>query len=347
MKTALVTGATGYVAAWIVKGLLENGVTVHAAVRDPSKAEKLKSFKAMVESCPGKLRFFKSNLLEEGSYAGAMHGCDVVFHTASPFKIRVEDPQRDLVDPALLGTRNVLGQAKQTESVRRVIVTSSCAAVYSDNADLSDAKGAKFTEDDWNTASSLTHQPYSYSKTLAEREAWEIQATQERWDLVTINPSLVLGPGIESTGTSESFRLMRQFGNGKMKQGVPQYGIGVVDVRDAADAHLAAAVAPDAKGRYIVSGHDSDFAEIGRILRAGYGDAYPFPKRTMPKALVWLVAPFFDKSMTRRIIARNVGLPFRADHGKSVRELGLSYRALDQSVVEMFQQMIDSGRFKK
>ena len=275
-----------------------------------------------------------------------MQGCETVFHTASPFTIRVKDPQRDLVDPALLGTRDVLEQVNETPTVKRVVLTSSCAAIYGDNADLAVAKGPKFTEADWNTTSSLHHQPYSYSKTLAEREAWKIAETQSRWDLVTINPSLVLGPGINPRATSESFRLMRQFGNGNMKAGVPEYGIGVVDVRDVAEAHLAAASRPEAGGRYIVSGHDTDFAEIAHILRSHFGEAYPFPRRIIPKWLAWLVAPFADKAMTRKVISRNVDLPFHADHGKSVRELGLKYRPLRPAVIEMFQQLIDSGRFK-
>ena len=68
-----------------------------------------------------------------------MAGCEVVFHTASPFTTKITDAKRDLVDPALTGTRNVLNQATQTPSVRRVVVTSSCAAIYGDNQDVAKA----------------------------------------------------------------------------------------------------------------------------------------------------------------------------------------------------------------
>lgn len=339
----LVTGATGYVAGWIVERLLDRGFTVHAAVRDPSSREKLSHLDELATSSPGTIRYFGADLLEPGSYAAAMKGCRVVFHTASPFTLDVADAQRDLVDPALLGTRNVLEQANATPSVERVVVTSSCAAIYADNADLEDAPGDRFTEDDWNTTASLEHQPYSYSKTLAEREAWAIAGAQDRWDLVTINPSLVLGPGINPHATSESFALVRQLGDGTMRPGVPDFGMGAVDVREVADAHLSAAFTASASGRYIVSGHDSSFAEFARILRRHYGDAYPFPRREMPRWLVWLFGPMVNKAMTRKIVARNVGLPFRADHGKSVRELGLEYRPLADSLIEMFDQIIAAG----
>lgn len=342
--TVLVTGATGYVAGWIVKELLEQGRTVHASVRDPDNSGKLQALNALARELPGQIRYFKADLLDQGSFAEAMEGCGVIFHTASPFVIRVDDPQRDLVDPAVLGTRNVLQEADRTETVTRVVVTSSCAAIYGDNADVAEAPGGVLTEAVWNTSSSLHHQPYSYSKTLAEKEAWEIAEGQERWRLVTVNPSLVLGPAIDPDASGESISLMRQLGDGTMKIGVPDYGLGVVDVRDVAKAHLAAAFLPEASGRYITSGHNSSFPEVARILRDNFGNRFPFPRSTLPKGLVWLVGPLADKSLTRKVISRNVGWPFKADNTKSRDELGISYRPLECSVVDMFQQMLDAGR---
>jgi dihydroflavonol-4-reductase len=160
---------------------------------------------ALNDKASGILRYFETDLLDEGSYAKAMQDCEVVFHTASPFTRDVEDPQKDLIDPAQLGTRNVLEQANTTGSVKRVVVTSSCAAIYGDNADLNEVESDRFAEADWNSSSSLEHQPYSYSKTLAEREAWKIAEAQDRWRLVVVNPSLVVGPGINPFATSESF----------------------------------------------------------------------------------------------------------------------------------------------
>jgi dihydroflavonol-4-reductase len=344
-KTApvMVTGATGYVAGWLVKRLLEEGLTVHAPVRDPENAGKLKYLNEIAASTPGQIRFFRADLLDQGSYAEAMEGCAIVFHTASPFVIDVKDPQRDLVDPARLGTRNVLEEASRTRSVRRVVLTSSCAAIYGDNADLDRTPDGVFTEEIWNTTSSLDHQPYSYSKTVAEKEAWRIYEAQDRWDLVVINPSFVIGPGINPYATSESFRLIRQFGDGTMRTGVPRIGVGVVDVRDLAEAHLRAAFTPEASGRYITSGHNTDFHELAQALLERYGNDYPIPRRVMPKWLVWLVGPLVNKAMTRKMVALNVDRPWRADNSRGVRELGITYRPFRESIEDFFQQMIDSG----
>ena len=341
----LVTGATGYVAGWLVKKLLDEGHTVHAAVRDPGSKEKLRFLNEIAPDAPGSIRYFAADLLEPGSYAEAMAGCELVFHTASPFTTAVDDPVKELIEPATEGTRNVLEQASSTSTLRRVVVTSSCAAIYGDNADLAETPDGVFTEEVWNTSSSVEHQAYSYSKTLAERAAWEIAGRQDRWDLVSVNPSLVLGPGINPHATSESFQIMKQFGDGTLKSGVPRYGFGVVDVRDLAEAHYRAGFTPEAKGRYIVSGHDSDLADLASILREELGDRYPIPTRTLPKWLLWLVGPMVDKSLTRKVVRRNVGLPFRADNTKGVRDLGLTYRPLRETVVEMFLQMADHDVF--
>ena len=126
---------------------------------------------------------------------------------------------------------------------------------------------------------------------------------------------------------------------------MPRWGFGIVDVRDLAEAHYRAGFTPEAKGRYIVSGHNSDLADLAAPLREHFGTAYPFPTRTMPKWLVWLVGPLANKAMTRKAVSLNVGLPWKGDNSKGVRELGLSYRPLEETVVDFFQQMVDSGAF--
>jgi nucleoside-diphosphate-sugar epimerase len=343
-KPVMITGATGYVAGWIVKKLLESGITVHAAVRNPDNAEKLKYLNAVAENARGSLKYFKADLLDPGSYDEAMKDCELVFHTASPFTLKIKDAKKDLVDPALKGTRNVLDSVNRTKSVKRVVLTSSCAAIYGDNADIQDMPGKTLTEEMWNTTSTPEHQPYSYSKTVAEKEAWKIHDAQDRWNLVVINPSLVLGPGINPFGTSESFNIIKQMGDGSFKTGVPDYAIGTVDIRDVAEAHIKAAFTPTAVGRYITSGRDSGFLELAQILRQKFGDAYPFPRKTLPKFLVMLLGPL--SGLKRKMLKRNLGYPFRADNSKIKKDLGIKFRPLEESLTDFFRQMIDHNIVK-
>ena len=347
-KPVMVTGATGYVAGWLVKKLLDEGLTVHAAVRDPKNKEKLKFLDELAAKSKGEIKYFKSDLLTEGSYAEAMKDCELVFHTASPFTVDVKDPQKELIDPAKLGTRNVLEEANRTESVKRVVLTSSCAAIYGDNIDLKKTPNGVFTEDIWNSSSSLEHNAYSYSKTLAEQEAWEINKNQSRWDLVVINPSLVMGPAVNPNAvTSESFNLIKQFGDGTLKGGVPKMGWGVVDVRDLAVAHFSAGFNPEARGRHITSGHNTWYLDLAKALVPKYGANYPIPKKEVPKFMIWLMGPMINKAITRKFVSRNMGYPWIGDNSKSIDELGVTYRPLSESMNDMFQQLIDAGILDK
>jgi dihydroflavonol-4-reductase len=346
-KPALVTGATGYIAGWLVKGLLEQGITVHAAVRDPSNKEKLAHLTALVKDNPEQLKFFKADLLNDGAYDEAMAGCGVVFHTASPFTSSFKDAQKELVDPAVSGTRNVLETANRTDSVSRVVVTSSCAAIYGDAIDCQSMPNGTLTEEIWNTTSRLDHQAYSYSKTQAEKAAWDIAKAQDRWKLVVINPAFVMGPGVTLQPNSESVAVMKQLGDGTMKMGVPHFEIGIVDVRDVAEAHMRAGYIADAEGRHITSAKTMTLLEMGQTLEKKFGSKWPFPKSTAPKWLLWLVGPIANKMFTREMISKNVGHAWKADNTKSKEKLGITYRSTETAVIEMFDQMIDAGVFKK
>ncbi|MEO1451955.1 MAG: NAD-dependent epimerase/dehydratase family protein, partial [Bacteroidota bacterium] len=329
------------------KRLLEEGLTVHAAVRNPDREDKIAHLNKVAAETPGNIKYFKSDLLEPGSYAEAMQGCQVVFHTASPFTTDVKDPQKDLIDPAVNGTANVLESANQTPTVERVVVTSSCAAIYTDAIDTQNAPGGMLTEEMWNTTSSLDYQPYSLSKTLAERKAWEMAEAQSQWKLVTINPSFVMGPPLNPhTKTSESMNILKQLGDGTMKMGVPRMGVGVVDVRDVAEAHFRAGFLSEAQGRYITSGTNTTFLDMGLALAPKFGDQFPLPKRALPKWLVMLVGPVTNKLFTRQFIRNNVDVPWKADNSKIKRELGIEFRPFQQTMEDGFQVLVDAGELK-
>jgi nucleoside-diphosphate-sugar epimerase len=342
----LVTGATGYLAGVICKQLLEAGHRVHAAVRDPGNVDKLQYLNAIAAGSKGEIHYFAADLNKPGSYTEAMSGCELVIHTASPFRIDVADPQAELVDPAVNGAANVLESANATASVKRVVLTSSCAAIYTDTVEIADHPGGALTEAIWNTTAALDHQPYSLSKTLAEKKAWEIANAQDRWDLVAINPSFILGPGINPTTSGESYSIMVQFADGTMANGVPDYRVGAVDVGDVAQAHIKAGFTPEAEGRHIVSGHNTSFPEMSSILRREFGDDYRFGKSILPKFMVWLVGPLLNKALTRKIVSRNIGIDFIADNSKSIAALGMTYRPLDETLTTFFQHLVDAGRVK-
>jgi|TARA_B110000116_G_scaffold254650_1_gene252355 dihydroflavonol-4-reductase len=346
-QKVLVTGATGFVAGWIIKQLVEAGVCVHAAVRDPDSEAKVTHLKQLSQKGPGSVVLFKADLTEAGSYNKAMKGCATVFHTASPFILKFNDAKKDLIEPALTGTENVLSSVNATTSVKRVVLTSSVVAIYGDTIECVSTPSGKFNEDNWNTTSSATHQPYSYSKTLAERTAWKIAKDQDRWTLVVINPALVIGPTLSGKSTSGTHDIVRQLGDGTMKAGAPPFTLGVVDVRDVADAHIRAAYIKKAVGRHLIFNEAQSLLGLANLLKEKYGAAYPLPSKELPKWLLWLVGPIVDKTFSRKVISLNMGQKWVGDNSKSIEKLGINYSSLKASAEGMFQQMIDQGEFHK
>lgn len=345
----LITGASGYVAGWIVKNLLEAGHTVHATVRDPAKTSSVAHLQKIADHSTGTLKLFKADLLTDRAFDEAMAGCELVIHTASPFIISgYKDANEALVRPALEGTRNVFRSVERTPSVKRVVLTSSVVATYGDNQDASNLPNNTLNESHWNTTSSVDHQPYNYSKVVAEREAWKLHGEQSqpnRWDLVCVNPGLVVGPALTTNSISASISTLQQFGDGTMRFGAPHLLMGLVDVRDVADAHIRAGFTPEANGRYIVSADTLSMLQMGSALREKYGSKYPFPLIPAPKLGFWLIAPLFG--MTRDFVARNVGHKIAFDNGRSQRDLKIQYRDVRVAICEHFQQLIDDGLIKK
>lgn len=347
-KKVVVTGATGYVAGAIIQQLLQSGVTVHATVRDAGKRDKFQHLQDIADASPGSVHFFRADLTRVGSFQQAMEGASIVFHTASPFVVNTTiNPQKDLIDPAVKGTGNVLGQASKTSTVERVVLTSSCAAIYGDASDTLDAPGQVLKEDVWNRTSSKQNGAYSLSKTLAEQKAWEIAGSQTQWKLVVINPSFVLGPGVKSHPNSESFKIMRTIGGGQSELGVPGLAVPVVDVRDVAAAQLAAAYLPDAQGRHILCAANSDFAEVGLTLKEKYGETYPVPARKLPvpRFLGWLLAPLFG--LSRRTMYRNLNVKTNLDSAKAKQQLGIEFRPMKRTIEDMVSSKDCVDRFRQ
>lgn len=338
----LVTGGNGYIASWLVKILLERGLDVHVTVRDKRDSTRTDHLKAAARDRPGTLSLFDADLLESGGFDCAMTGCHVVFHTASPLIVRdVADPVRDLMKPATRGTRHVLEAVDRTPSVRRVVLTSSIVAVYGDAADLEGIEVDRFDESHWNSTSNAHHQPYSYSKTLAERLAWEVAGQQDRWDLVAVNPGLVLGPGLSRHTNAEGVLIMRDFGNGYYRFGAPDLEFAIVDVRDVAEGHLRAGFIPEARGRHILVSETLSLIEMASILRNHFGDGYPFPRQTVSRAVALMLAP--RRRIPQAVARRNIGYPLRFDNRYAKEALGMTFRPAAESIVDHFRQLRDDG----
>jgi nucleoside-diphosphate-sugar epimerase len=339
-KTVLVTGGTGYIGSWVTKMLLEKGYTVRLTVRNKSKKENYQHLIDIENNTDGKLEFWEADLLSEGSFDAAAEGCSSVIHMASPFTLRFKDPQKELIDPALKGTRNVLNSATKSSSVKKVVLTSSVAAVHGDNIDMKELGLSEFTEEQFNYSSSLSHQAYSYSKVLAEKEAWKINKEQDKWKLIVINPSFVMGPSLSKTSNSESLNFMKEMLSGKYYLGAPNLMFGFVDVRDVAKAHLLALEYESAEGRHILAERTVSVYGFSRLIKNIYGNKYKLPLMQSPKLMLYLVGWMFG--LKNKVIRRNVGYDIRLNASKSKEKLGLIYTKLENTIEDMVSQMEES-----
>ncbi|MGE5394198.1 MAG: NAD-dependent epimerase/dehydratase family protein [Candidatus Saccharibacteria bacterium] len=344
-KPILVTGGTGYLASWIVKQLLELELDVRTTVRSLANNEKYAHLTALAVKSKGTLQVYEADLLQPGSFKEAMDGCELVIHTASPFKISgIKNAQKELVEPALEGTRNVLDTVDATPSVKRVVLTSSIVAIYGDAIDIEKTEKGIFTEEHWNFSSTPEHQPYPYSKTVAEKLAWEKASKQERWDLVTIHPGFIIGPSLSKRTDSTSIDMMIQVGSGKFKSGVPAGNMTFVDVRDVARAHILAGFTPTASGRYICSPHEKSFMDLVNAVRVHYPQL-PLPTKFVPKWLFSLMAPMIG--FTRKYVKRNIGIDVKMDNSRIGKDLGMTFIPFEETVDEHFTQLINDGLIKK
>ena len=338
-QTILITGGTGYIGSWVVKGLLENKHTVRLTVRNKNHKEKYQYLADLAESSEGSLEIHEADLLKPGSFDEVAKGCDSIVHIASPFILNVKDAQRDLVDPAVIGTSNVLDAANKSNSVKKVILTSSVVAIIGDNIDMQNQGLSILTEEQFNTTSSLKHQPYAYSKVEAEKKAWEMAKKQSDWELIVLNPSFVMGPALTSTSQSESLKFMTDLLSGKQKSGTAELHMGFVDVRDVAKAHIYC-VENEASGRHILAERVTDMLSFVHIIGTLYGDRYKLPKSYHPKWLLGLIGGLFG--LSSEFVKKNVGIPMKLDASKSIEKLKLNYIPLDQTVKDMVDQIASS-----
>jgi nucleoside-diphosphate-sugar epimerase len=340
--TALVTGGSGFVALELIQQLLTDGDRVHTTVRDIRNKKKVRPLKRLQERFPGQLEIFEANLLWPGSFGPAMQNCNIVFHVATSFLLpgQIRDSQHELSAPAINGTRDVLETANRTPSINRVVMTSTIGAMFGDYVDVRQMRGEILREEYFNTSSTLDTYPYHYSKVEAEKEAWRIALGQSRWSLVTINPGLILGPSLTSASQSGSLFLLDEIMRGLHFYGLPDWWMATVDVRDAARAHITAARNHAATGRYIVAEKEmSSLLGMARILRKVHRYPFLLPTCQLPNWLVIAFGPLFG--LSRRLMRTHLGIHFKLDNSRSIKDLGVAYRPLNETLTDHYKSWIE------
>ncbi|KAG8493506.1 hypothetical protein CXB51_010886 [Gossypium anomalum] len=293
-----VTGAGGYLGSWVVKHLLSNNYTVHGTVRQPGDAKY--AYLNQLERASHNLQLFKADVLDYDSLCSAITGCTGVFHVASPV-------------PSTIGTLNVL-KACVESNVKRVVVVSSVAAVsLNPRWPVGQIKNEACWSDKEYCAA--TKNWYCLSKTEAESEAFEF-AKKSGLDVVTVCPTMILGPLLQSTINASSKVLINLLKEGydSLENKIRK----IVDVRDVAQALLLVYEKPAAEGRYICTAHAIKARDLVDMLRS------MFPEYNYPKS--------FTEGGEEDTVS-----------SEKLQRLGWSYRPLEETLVDSIESYKKAG----
>ena len=340
----LVTGVTGFIASHVAQQLLrKNEVRVRGTMRNVKDEAKVKALQDMVSDARYPLELVEAELQNEESWKEAVKGCQYVYHLASPFPMEVPQDENELIKPAVEGALNVLKACAETGTVRRVVLTSSIAAV---SAGLNVQSGKVYTEKDWAPEGDCA--PYEKSKLKAERAAWEFMkglGEEKKFELVVVNPAAVIGPTVGPSKGASSGEVVRLILTNEMSA-LPRVHFPLVDVRDVAAAHIAAMNKPNADGnRYILYERSMWAKEVAEVISKEFSpQGYKIPHLPMPKLVVWL-AKFF--SAPARAIYPGVGKTIIYDNNKMKQELGIEPIDASQSVIDTCYSLIESGVVQK
>jgi len=334
--SVLVTGGSGYLAGFVIRKLVEQGWSVHATIRDLAREAEVRRTLGVDDA---KLRIFAADLMRDDGWAEAVAGCSLVAHVASPFPSTAPKHEDDLIVPAREGTLRVLSAARDA-GARRVVQTSSAAAIA-----YGHGRGRQmFSEADWTDIDAPGVYPYIKSKTIAERAARDWMAAEGRdMEYCSINPTAILGP-VLGNDYSTSLELVKKLLEGAFP-GTPDFGFGIVDVRDLADLHHLALTVPGLDGeRFAASGRFMKLNEIAHVLKDRMGvEARKVPTRKLPDWLVRIVARF--DPMVRQVVSE-LGNVRGIDAGHAEAVFGWRTRAEADSIEDTARSLIAHGLVK-
>ncbi|MFA7943772.1 NAD-dependent epimerase/dehydratase family protein [Pseudomonas brenneri] len=320
---SMVTGANGHLGNTMVRALLARGQQVRAGVRDPGPSTALAGLDCQV---------VRAELQDPGSLRQALQGVDVLYQVAAVFKHWAKDPQAEIVEVNVQGTRNVLRAAAEA-GVRRVVYVSSVAAVGHN--------GQRLDEHSWNIDQ---QNPYYRSKILSERAAWE---TAQTYDLpmIAVLPSAIIGP--HTTRLTDTMGFLAAVLARKLVLD-PNFHFNFVDVRDVADGLIRAAENGRPGQRYILANQQaSSLAQVIEALNT-LCPGYRLPRRA-PKALLLLIAWLQEQrahytGQPAELLSSQVRMFYGVQQvyciDKAINELGYQPRPPQDTLTQAFEHLL-------
>ncbi|MEO6114787.1 MAG: aldehyde reductase [Pseudolysinimonas sp.] len=341
-ERVLVTGGTGFVGSHVIVQLLAAGYRVRTTVRNLSRADEVRALAvAGGASTAETIEVVAADLLSDEGWPDAVADCAYVLHVASPFPVSQPQDENELIIPAREGALRAL-RASRDAGVKRVVLTSSFAAVGYTPKTHSGQAMADYTEADWTDPTTPGISAYVKSKTIAERAAWDFIASEGNGlELAVVNPVGIFGPAL-GTNLSTSVELMRIMLTGGVPV-IPPISTSIVDVRDVASLHLLAMTHSAAAGeRFLaVAGPPLTFAELADMLRAHLGPlGAKLPTRKISPGMVRFLALFIPRL---RELVPQLGQVKGASHEKATRLLGWKPISVEDAVTASADSLVALG----
>lgn len=312
------TGATGFLGAYILRLLIKEGYTnISASCRDGSKFDLISDVKENVQ-------WVKGDLLDPLFLDECLSQMDVVIHAAALVNANAREKER--VDKSNIElTKNLVDQSLDN-GIARFIYISSVASIGFGETDKLIHEDTEWKNDERNTV-------YANSKHFAEREVF--RGAAEGLNVVVLNPSLILGGGYWSSSTVSIFKLVE-----KGMTFYPSGSVGIVDVRDVAQAVGIALNNDDMlEKRFIISGenwtHLQMSTEIANALnvKAPTKLLSPFMIKFSKIALSLLESLGFRNDLISAERIDTANTTFSYDNAASI-SIGLTYTPLKQTIAE-------------
>ena len=318
---------------------------MHGTVRNPEDKKK-NAHLFELKNASTHLKLFKGELDTEGAFDEPVKGnlpihlfsrvkisCESkifkgaygVIHVASPYFYVANDPEKEIIQPAIAGVKNITKSIDKNETVKVTILTSSGLAMFMSPK----PPGHVFSEEDWSDVEMMKKigQNYGISKTLAEKVFWEWAETKkDKVRSVSVAPSLVSGPPLQADPNTSNNNFLSMLDGSKQK--VPNSPIALVDVRDAALAHVLA-LEKQVEGRIFAVAKGTTFLDVANFFRK------EFPERL---ALIPNEPDLKEGEQLKQ--------PMLVNNAKAI-SLGIEFIDIEQSLREMVEQVIQKGFLKK
>ncbi|XP_003385061.1 PREDICTED: anthocyanidin reductase ((2S)-flavan-3-ol-forming)-like [Amphimedon queenslandica] len=344
----LVTGASGFIAAHVIKQLAANGkYRIRGTVRDATNEAKTKPIREL----PGgdTMELVSANLTSEEEWKAAVKGCTYVLHVASPFPLKKPKNEDEVILPAREGALNVLKACAEEagspdRQLKRVVLVSSIAAVSNGLVGPS----GTYSEENWSDETKIP--PYEKSKLLAERASWEFVEKLEdgkKFEFSVVNPAVVFGPPLNaSSGSGSSLSLITNVIGNKVP-GIPNLYVPYIDVRDVAAGLIAAMEKPEAAGkRYLLANEEPPpYLDMAQAIADEFEpQGYKVPAKPMNKVLLW-VAALLDEGA--KLAKSYQGIEIKYNISRMVGELGITPIPYKTCVLDTCYGLIDHGLIRK